>query len=85
MPPLWQADNGKDRIKPILMERKQTILSETGKFLIDIAKLVFGGIILAGIMKYESINTAALYSIGGVAVLMCFAAGLFFIALSKNK
>lgn len=67
------------------MERKQTILSETGKFLIDIAKLVFGGIILAGIMKYESINTAALYSIGGVAVLMCFAAGLFFIALSKNK
>ena len=33
-------------------ESKEAILSETGRFLIDIAKLVFGGVILAGIMKY---------------------------------
>ena len=30
-------------------ERKQTLLAEVGSFLIDIAKLVFGGVILAGI------------------------------------
>ena len=29
-------------------KEKETILSETGKFLIDIAKLVFGGVILCG-------------------------------------
>lgn len=34
-------------------ERNNTILSETGKFFIDISKLVFGGVILASIMKYE--------------------------------
>ena len=47
-------------------ERKETVLSETGKFLIDIAKLVFGGVILAGIMKYENINPWLLFSIGGI-------------------
>ena len=43
-------------------ERKETVLSETGKFLIDIAKLVFGGVILAGIMKYENINSLSFYT-----------------------
>ena len=66
-------------------ERKETLLSESGKFLIDIAKLVFGGIILAGIMKFESINTTLLYSIGGTAVMICFVAGLVLMTLSKSK
>lgn len=65
-------------------ERKETILSETGKFLVDIAKLVFGGIILAGIMKYESINSVMLYSVGGMAVIICFLSGLILLTLSKK-
>ena len=65
-------------------ESKETILSETGKFLIDIAKLVFGGVILAGIMKYENINPWLLFSIGG-SVLICFLSGLVLTALSKRK
>lgn len=35
---------------------KRTILSELGKFLIDIAKLVFGGVIIVNIMQYELNN-----------------------------
>ena len=66
-------------------ERKETVLSETGKFLIDIAKLVFGGVILAGIMKYENINTWLLFSIGGIVVLICFLTGLLLTVLSKRK
>ena len=65
-------------------ERKETILSETGKFLVDIAKLVFGGVILAGIMKYESVNSALLYGIGGIAVVACFISGLILLTLSKK-
>ncbi|WP_415959227.1 DUF6722 family protein [Paraprevotella xylaniphila] len=65
-------------------ERKTVVLSETGKFLIDIAKLVFGGIILAGIMKFETVNTTLLYSLGGVAVIGCFIGGLIFMYLSKK-
>ena len=65
-------------------ERKENILSESGKFLIDISKLVFGGIILAGIMKFETINTTLLYSMGGVSVLVCFVAGLVLTTLAKK-
>lgn len=65
-------------------ERKENILSESGKFLIDIAKLVFGGIVLAGIMKFESINTTLLYTIGSIAVVICFIAGLVLTTLSKK-
>lgn len=64
---------------------KETILSESGKFLIDIAMLVFGGVILAGIMKYESVNPALLFGIGGMSVMLCFVSGLILIALSKIK
>lgn len=66
-------------------DNRETVLSESGKFLIDIAKLVFGGVILAGIMKYESVNPALLFGVGGVAVVICFISGLILIALSKMK
>ena len=66
-------------------ESKNAVLSETGKFLIDIAKLVFGGVILAGIMKYESMNPYFLVCMGGCAVLICFLAGLILTTLSKGK
>ena len=66
-------------------ERKQTLLAEVGSFLIDIAKLVFGGVILAGIMEYETINQTILFIIGGVVVLVCFLVGLAFTVYSKPK
>lgn len=66
-------------------ESKEAILSETGRFLIDIAKLVFGGVILAGIMKYDNINPWLLFSIGGIVVLVCFLSGLTLTALSKRE
>ena len=65
-------------------ERKEAVLAEVGKFFIDIAKLVFGGIILASIMKIE-INRSLLFIFGGVAVVVFALAGLLFIALSKSK
>ncbi len=66
-------------------ERRKTVLAETGKFMIDIAKLVFGGIILAGIMKHESMNPKLLYWIGGTAVLIFFISGLVLMATSKKE
>ena len=66
-------------------ERKQTLLAEIGNFLIDIAKLVFGGVIFAGIMEYETINQTILFIIGGVVVLSCFCVGLAFTVYSKPQ
>ena len=66
-------------------ERKQALLQETGKFLVDIAKLVFGGVILAGIMEFETINQTVLFIIGSLVVAACFSIGLAFIVFSKPK
>ena len=66
-------------------EKREIALSEIGKFLIDISKLVFGGVILAGIMRYESVNPMLLFGIGGISVVLCFVSGMILIALSKIK
>ena len=61
-------------------ERKEAVLAEVGKFFIDISKLVFGGIILASIMKLE-VNKPLLFILGGISVVAFAFAGLAFIAL----
>ena len=38
------------------IDQKTTLWSEGGKFCLDLAKLIFGGIILASIMKKISIQ-----------------------------
>lgn len=43
---------------------------KTGDFLLDIAKLVFGGVILAGIVA-EDVNRMLLYSVGSVVFAVC--------------
>lgn len=64
---------------------RRTILFELGKFLIDIAKLVFGGVIIVNIMQYELVNRWTILYIGIVSMLICFVSGLFFLSLSDKK
>lgn len=45
------------------IEQKTTLWSEGGKFCLDLAKLIFGGIILASIMK-KDIDTEKLLVFG---------------------
>lgn len=68
-------------------ERKtnsELALDELGKYLIDISKLIFGGIILAGIMRLE-IDPAWLFGAGMTAVLMFMASGFIFILVANSK
>jgi uncharacterized membrane protein YraQ (UPF0718 family) len=55
---------------------------EFGKFMVDIAKLVFGGVILAGIMNQE-IDHELLFALGSVVVALFVLIGL--LIMSKNK
>jgi len=57
---------------------------EGGKFCLDMAKLIFAGVILAGIME-EDINARILYIIGVVIVLFFIVFGLFLIYYSKKR
>jgi hypothetical protein len=60
-----------------------TLALEGGKFCLDVAKLVFAGVILAGIMK-EDANTTILYATGVVVVLFFVAFGFYLIKKSKK-
>lgn len=54
-----------------------------GKFLLDVAKLIIGGVILAGIMQ-QDIGYLKLYIYGGLTVVFCVLWGIVFIILSDN-
>ena len=77
-------------IKTNLVQAKQkqtnandTLALEGGKFCLDVAKLVFAGVILAGIMK-EDANTTLLYTIGVVVVIFFVVFDFYLIKHSKK-
>lgn len=63
---------------------KEILLGEFGRYCLDISKLVFGGIILAGIMELN-INHLVLFGIGTVIVLLTAITGFVFIKLSNTQ
>ena len=56
---------------------------ELGKVLIDIAKLVIGGVILAGLMR-QDIRPELLFTIGGIAAILMITAGLVLISWEEK-
>ena len=70
-----------------LVEAKETndqsIAFEAGKFCLDIAKLVFGGVILAGIMQ-QGIEFNSLFLTGLGVVLLFVVFGFYLIKKSKS-
>ena len=56
---------------------------ELGKFLVDIAKLVFAGVIIAGIMD-EEIDRTLLFLLGSVVVVAFAFIGISIISINKE-
>ena len=56
---------------------------ELGKILIDIAKLVIGGVILAGLMR-QDIPPVYLFVVGGIVSALLVIIGLYFIKDNTN-
>jgi len=57
---------------------------ELGKVLIDIAKLVVGGVILAGLMR-QDIPPTFLFVVGGIVAVLMIYIGLVFISMTDNE
>lgn len=57
---------------------------KAGDFMLDIAKLVFGGVLLAGIMS-EDINKYLLYTAGTAAFVACCMIAAFIFKSIKRK
>lgn len=66
------------------IDQKTTLWSEGGKFCLDLAKLIFGGIILASIMK-KDIDTGKLLVFGALITMFLAVFGFFLILMSKDK
>ena len=65
---------------------QETLFEQAGKFTLDIAKLVFGGIIIVGIMQREDIaNLKKLYIFATLAVVTLIITGFMFYYYSKRK
>ena len=65
-------------------ETTDTLMLEGGKFCLDVAKLVFAGVIIAGIMK-EKAGHNDLYYIGIVVVSIFVIYGFYLIKQSKRE
>ena len=63
---------------------KASFYKEFGDYCLDISKLVFGGIILAGIMELD-VSKFVLFGVGTAIVLLTAAAGFVFVRLSDSK
>ncbi|MDR3180412.1 MAG: hypothetical protein LBT61_00590 [Prevotellaceae bacterium] len=59
---------------------------EVGKFLLDVAKLLIGGVLLTGIMRHD-IPLVVLFSVGGVvtATVIIIAFALIWNSNKQNK
>ena len=55
---------------------------ESGKYCLDMSKLIFGAVILAGIMNL-GVNSLFLFGIGGVLVILLAVMGFVFYSKSK--
>jgi uncharacterized membrane protein YraQ (UPF0718 family) len=60
------------------------VKKELGKILIDIAKLVIGGVILAGLMR-QDIPPVYLFMVGGFVSVLLIVIGLSFIKDNTNN
>jgi len=65
--------------------KKQLLQEEGGKYCLDVSKIVFGGIILAGIMKQKIENYAALFVLGGIVFVILSTAGFLLLSRSNAK
>ena len=67
--------------KPV---KKHPIAKKMGDFCIDVAKLIIGGVILAGIMK-QDIDFALLIVVGLGVVAMFIMLGIYLISFSSKE
>ena len=58
------------------------MMQESGKYCLDMSKLIFGGVILAGIMNL-GVNNLYLFGTGGLFVILLAVMG--FVCYSKSR
>jgi len=76
--------NGKKQDRKIDSNTKRELYDKFSDYTLDLSKLVFGGVILAGIMGL-SVNPNILFGLGTVSVIILTILGFTFIVLKHNS
>ena len=63
---------------------KRDLYDKFSDYALDLSKLIFGGVILAGIMGL-SVNTTVLFIIGAISVILLSLIAYVFIILKHNS
>lgn len=65
-------------------KQKQTLQLEVGRFLVDLAKMMFAGVILASIMQSD-INKSTLLLVGAIVVAILAIIGFVLLLSGKEE
>ena len=65
-------------------KKEHPIAKKLGDFFIDVAKLIIGGVILAGLMK-QDIDYLILSIVGGITVVVLLLFGIWLINYANKK
>ena len=79
---LLHDSNKIPKFAPMKQKKKELMMQEYGTYFLDMSKLIFGGIILAGIMNV-GFNNAVLFSVGGLFVFIFAYYGFYFYLKSR--
>lgn len=63
---------------------RRDLYDKFSDYTLDLSKLVFGGVILAGIMGL-SVNPNVLFGLGAISVVILTMAGFVFVVLKHNS
>ena len=64
---------------------KELVLIESGRYFLDMSKLVFGGLVLVVIMQLENLSNITLLIIGIITVLLSALFGIFLTSKSQSN
>jgi hypothetical protein len=64
---------------------KELILLKTGDYMLDMSKLVFGGVILVGVMQIDGVRNKMLLFAGGTTFLLFALFGLMLMCFSQSN
>ena len=73
-----------ETVTAVVAEKDHPIAKKLGDFFIDVAKLIIGGVILAGLMKQE-IDYLILSLVGGLTIVLFLLFGIWLINYANKK
>ncbi len=64
---------------------RELVLIKSGEYMLDMSKLVFGGIVLVVVMQIETLSNQILLTMGILASILSSLLGIMLVLLSKSN